>query len=377
MVEFAKFRPITLILPSLFSELKGPALPKIIQEISKVRYVNHIVIGLDKANEKEFHEAKKFFSELPQKHEILWNDGPNLKSLDTILGKQNLAPQELGKGRNVWYCMGYILSVGKAEAVALHDCDIVTYSRSLLARLVYPVANPKFNFDFCKGYYPRVSENKVKGRVARLLVTPLLRALEKTIGFNEFISFVDSFRYPLAGEFSFRRRVLKDIRIPYDWGLEIGVLSEMFRNYAGNRLCQVDIADNYDHKHQDIFFDDNSKGLSKMSIDIIKVIIRKLASQGEPFSMSIFRSLKATYYREALDFVQIYKKDALMNAYDIDVHEEETAVELFAKNIMVAGQVFLDSPMESPNIPTWSRVDTALPGFLNDLRKAVEQDNKS
>mgnify|MGYP001391545335 FL=1 len=376
MVEFSKFRPITLILPSLFSELKGPALPNIIKEISKVKYINHIVIGLDKANEKEFHEAKKFFSELPQKHEILWNDGPNLKSLDTMLAKQNLAPQELGKGRNVWYCMGYILSVGKAEAVALHDCDIITYSRSLLARLVYPVANPKFNFDFCKGYYPRVSENKVKGRVARLLVTPLLRALEKTIGFNEFISFVDSFRYPLAGEFSFRRRVLKDIRIPYDWGLEIGVLSEMFRNYAGNRLCQVDIADNYDHKHQDIFFDDNSKGLSKMSVDIIKVIIRKLASQGEPFSMSIFRSLKATYYREALDFVQIYKKDALMNAYDIDVHEEETAVELFAKNIMVAGQVFLDSPMESPNIPTWSRVDTALPGFLYDLRKAVELDNK-
>ena len=360
----------------MFSELKGPALPKIVQEISKVKYINHIVIGLDKANEKEFHEAKVFFSELPQKHEILWNDGPNLTNLNTMLANHNLAPQELGKGRNVWYCMGYILSVGKAEAVALHDCDIITYSRSLLARLVYPVANPKFNFDFCKGYYPRVSENKVKGRVARLLVTPLLRALEKTIGFNEFISFVDSFRYPLAGEFSFRRRVLKDIRIPYDWGLEIGVLSEMFRNYAGNRLCQVDIADNYDHKHQDIYFDDNSKGLSKMSIDIIKVIIRKLASQGETFSMSIFRSLKATYYREALDFVQIYKKDALMNAYDIDVHEEETAVELFAKNIMVAGQVFLDSPMESPNIPTWSRVDTAFPNFLNDLKKAVELDNK-
>ena len=50
--------------------------------------------------------------------------------------------------------------------------------------------------------------------------------------------------------------------------------------------------------------------------------------------MSIFRSLKATYYREALDFVQIYKKDAIMNNYEIDVHEEETAVELFAKNIM-------------------------------------------
>ena len=46
---------------------------------------------------KKFHEAKKFFSKLPQKHEILWNDGPNLKSLDTMLAKQNLAPQELGR----------------------------------------------------------------------------------------------------------------------------------------------------------------------------------------------------------------------------------------------------------------------------------------
>ena len=376
ILEFSKFRPITLILPSLYSELMGNALPKIIDEISKVKYLQNIVIGIDRANENEFNDAKKFFSKLPQKHEILWNDGPNLKKLDKKLSDNNLAPQEMGKGRNVWYCMGYILALGNTEAVALHDCDIVTYNKNLLSRLVYPVANPKFNFDFCKGYYPRISNKKVKGRVSRLLVTPLLRALEKTIGTNEFISFIDSFRYPLAGEFSFRRRVLKDIRIPYDWGLEIGVLSEMFRNYAGNRICQVDIADNYDHKHQEISFNDSSTGLSKMSIDISKVLIRKLASQGEIFSMSIFRSLKATYFREALDFVQIYKKDAMMNSFEIDVHEEESAVELFAKNIMEAGQIFLDSPMESPNIPTWNRVDTAFPNFLEELRFAVESDNK-
>ena len=338
--------------------------------------MQNIVIGLDKANRNQFLDAKNFFSKLPQKHKILWHDGPNLQKLDKKLSDNNLSPQEMGKGRNVWYCMGYILALGNAEAVALHDCDIITYKKDLLSRLVYPVANPKFNFDFCKGYYPRISKNKVKGRVSRLLVTPLIRALEKTIGNNEFLSFIDSFRYPLAGEFSFRRRVLKDIRIPYDWGLEIGVLSEMYRNYAGNRLCQVDIADNYDHKHQDISIDDKSNGLSKMSIDITKVLIRKLASQGEIFSMSIFRSLKATYFREALDFVQIYKKDAMMNSFQIDVHEEESAVELFAKNIMEAGQVFLDSPMESPNIPTWNRIDTAFPNFLDELNLAVELDNK-
>ncbi len=375
-MEFSKFRPITLILPSLYSEIKGKALPNIVNEISKIKYLQNIVIGLDKANESEFINAKKFFSKLPQKHKILWHDGPNLKKLDKKLADNNLAPQEMGKGRNVWYCMGYILALGNTEAVALHDCDILTYKKDLLCRLVYPVANPKFNFDFCKGYYPRISKNKVKGRVSRLLVTPILRALEKTIGNKEFISFIDSFRYPLAGEFSFRRRVLKDIRIPYDWGLEIGVLSEMYRNFSGSRLCQVDIADKYDHKHQNISFDDKSTGLSKMSIDIIKVLIRKLASQGEVFSMSIFRSLKATYFREALDFVQIYKKDAMMNSYEIDVHEEESAVELFARNIMEAGQTFLDSPMESPNIPTWNRVDTAFPNFLDELKNAIELDNK-
>ena len=168
LINFSKFRPITLILPSLYSELEGNALPNIINEISKVRFLKNIVIGLDKATEKEFKDAKIFFSKLPQKHEILWNDGPGLKKLDSQLSEQNLAPQEMGKGRNVWYCMGYILALGDSEAIALHDCDILTYDKNLLARLVYPVANPRFNFDFCKGYYPRVSKTKVRGRVARL-----------------------------------------------------------------------------------------------------------------------------------------------------------------------------------------------------------------
>ena len=126
---------------------------------------------------------------------------------------------------------------------------------------------------FVKVIIQEFQKQKLEEGLQDFLVTPLLRALEKTIGFKEYISFIDSFRYPLAGEFSFRRRVLKDIRIPFDWGLEIGVLSEMYRNYAGNRLCQVDIADNYDHKHQDISLNDMSKGLSKMSIDIIKAVL--------------------------------------------------------------------------------------------------------
>ena len=260
LFSFSKTRPMGLILPSLFSELEGEAMPNIIKELRQVPYLSQIVIGLDRADESQYREALAFFSTLPQQHRVLWNDGPRLKALDTKLQALDLAPKELGKGRNVWYCMGYTLASNKAESVALHDCDITTYSRELLARLIYPVANPRFNYEFCKGYYARVANGKINGRVSRLLVSPLLGALKKTVGPTDYLNYMDSYRYPLAGEFSFRRDVLNDIRIPSDWGLEIGVLSEMYRNYAKSRLCQVDIADNYDHKHQKLSLDNDADG---------------------------------------------------------------------------------------------------------------------
>lgn len=374
LLRFSRTRPLGLILPSLFSELEGEALPHIVEELQAVPYLAEIVIGLDRADEAQYRHALAFFGKLPQRHRVLWNDGPRLKALDAELQARDLAPKELGKGRNVWYCMGYTLASGRAESVALHDCDILTYDRSLLARLIYPVANPQFNYEFCKGYYARVADGKINGRVSRLLVTPLLRALMKTLGDMEYLDYMDSFRYPLAGEFSFRRDVLTDIRIPSDWGLEIGVLSEVYRNYANNRLCQVDIADVYDHKHQEMSREDSTRGLSKMSIDIAKALFRKLATRGVTFNSETFRSLKATYYRIALDFVETYHNDAVMNGLTLDIHNEEVAVEMFAENIMKAGEAFLEYPMERPFIPSWNRVISAVPDILERLREAVEQD---
>ncbi|MCM2679259.1 glycosyl transferase [Echinimonas agarilytica] len=376
LFEFNKTRPMALILPSLYSELQGPALSGIIDELTHVNYLTEIVIGLDRANLDEYKHATEFFGKLPQHHRILWNDGPRLKALDAELAELGLAPKELGKGRNVWYCMGYILASKRSESVALHDCDIVTYKRDLLARLIYPVANPQFNYEFCKGFYARVADGKLNGRVSRLLVTPLLLALKRIVGHSEYLEYMDSFKYPLAGEFSFRRDVLTDIRIPSDWGLEIGVLSEMHRNYSNNRLCQVDIAQIYDHKHQDLSIEDANAGLSKMSIDITKALFRKLATQGETFSTEVFRSLKATYYRIALDFIEAYRNDAIINGLTVDIHNEEKAVEMFAQNIMTAGQHFLEYPMDTPFIPSWNRVISAMPDVLERLHTAVEEDRK-
>ena len=64
---FSKKRPIQLILPSLYSEIKRPALTRIISELNKTNYISEIIIGLDQANEKEFLEAKHFFRKNPFK----------------------------------------------------------------------------------------------------------------------------------------------------------------------------------------------------------------------------------------------------------------------------------------------------------------------
>ena len=374
--SFRSKRPMALVLPSLYSELEGDALPNIVEHLSKVDYLEEIVIGLDRADEAQYRAALSFFKPLGNNFKLLWNDGPRLQAIDEQLKNKNLSPKELGKGRNVWFCFGYVLASDKSQAVALHDCDITTYDRSLLARLLYPVSNPNFNYKFCKGYYARVADGKMNGRVTRLLVTPLIRALKKVYGQNDYLDYIDSFRYPLAGEFSFRTDVINDLRIPSDWGLEIGVLSELNRNYANNRICQTDIADRYDHKHQEMSLEDTAKGLSKMSIDICKALFRKLATNGIVFNAETFRAIKATYFRIALDFVETYYNDAQMNGLDLDIHAEEAAIEMFAENVLNAGQDFLDNPMETPFIPSWNRVTSALPDVQSQLLAAVDADMK-
>ncbi|MFK7750932.1 MAG: glycosyl transferase [Sedimentitalea sp.] len=374
LATFAQSRKISLILPCLYSELEGDAMPHILSELSEVRYLHRIIIGLDKADEAQFRHARKFFEGLNQNHIVIWNDSPRMLELGARLESLGLAPAEHGKGKNVWSSLGYLIGCADSAVMAIHDCDILTYNNEMLARLVYPVANPNFPYQVAKGYYPRIGDGKLNGRVTRLLVSPLLIALKRVIGDRDYIDYLRSFRYPLSGEFAMRTAILPDLRIPSDWGLEIGVLSEAWRNLAPKAVCQVEIADVYDHKHQDLSVDDADAGLSRMSTDICKAIFRKLAADGTVFSANVFRTLKATYYRSALDLLEAYYNDAKMNGLSVDRHKEERSIELFAENIMRAGQVFIENPHETPFIPTWNRVHAADTSFLSDLHDAAAAD---
>ena len=202
--KFSEHSPMALILPCLYSELAQDALRNIIDTLNEATYLEHVVIGLDRATESEYRHALEYFSRLKITHTVLWNDGPRARELQDELKQHSVAPTDLGKGCNVWYCFGFIQSLPQIKVVALHDCDITTYDRALLARLLYPIANPQFNYQFCKGFYARVAEGKLNGRVSRLLVSPLLRSMKRVFPEQSFLEYLDSFRYPLAGEFAMR-----------------------------------------------------------------------------------------------------------------------------------------------------------------------------
>ena len=154
---------------------------------------------------------------LPQKTRIIWNSGPRITDMYTTVESSELPTGEPGKGKSAWMAYGYVLSQQEFHAIALHDCDILTYSRDMVARLCYPIVNQNLDYNFCKGFYSRVSD-RLHGRLTRLLVTPLIRSLQKIIGYHPFLAFFDSFRYPLAGEFCMDVDIARFNRIPGDWG---------------------------------------------------------------------------------------------------------------------------------------------------------------
>ena len=245
--------------------------------------------------------------------------------------------------------------------------------RERRARLGYPTANPNLHYEFAKGYYARVTD-RLYGRVTRLFVTPLLRAMKSVIGSVPLLDFLDSFRYPLAGECSMTTDQARMNRIPADWGLEVGMLAEVFRNCSLKRICQVELSDNYDHKHQDLSDADASRGLHRMVVDIASSLIRNLASYGVEFDAGFLNTLTAAYVRTAQDAIASYNDDALLNGLQFDRHEEEVAVETFTRALRAAGLGFVRDPLGVPQIPNWNRVTSALPEFLDELRESVETD---
>ncbi len=372
--QFSQMRNMVLLLPALFSEFEGPAMPRIIEELKKVDYVSKIIISLDRADENQFAIARKTVSVLPGEVKVVWHDGPRMLSLYKELSDADFDLSTPGKGRSVWMTLGYILADRDTYAIGLHDTDIVNYSRELVARLFYPVVHPALDYEFCKGYYARAT-NRFYGRVTRLFYTPLIRSLKKILGHNRFLEFLDSFRFALSGEFAFIATLARGLRISPTWGLEVSMLSEIYSKTTVNRVAQIELLETYDHKHQSIDKLQRDTGLFRMSNEIAKTLFKVLTQDGIVMSGSFFRTLLATYIQESRFAIEKYNALAMFNGLTYDRHEEIVNTEIFVEALNQGVAEFMEDPIGVPMLPGWVRIRAALPGFQKKFKKIVEEDN--
>ncbi len=365
-----------LVLPALYSEFENDAMLRIVQQLKGADYLHRIILSLDRAEEPQFHRVREILSALPMEVKILWNDGPRIKAILQKLRDASFNLAEQGKGRGVWLSLGYALTDPEVQTIALHDCDILGYNRAMVARLLYPIVHPATDFEFSKGYYARFSD-RLWGRVTRLFYTPLVRALQHLglVQADRLLRYLDSFRYPLSGEFAMVRNLAKSVRVSPTWGLEVSMLAEVFDSTTVQRVCQVEVTGQYDHKHREVSRDEPDRGLNRMASDIGRTLFRVLSQGGASVSASQFNTLLVTYTHQAKRAIEQYHALALLNGLSYDRHEEVATVEAFVQSLRRAHESFTNNPFDAPLMSAWVRVHAALPDLSAELSEAVGLDN--
>jgi glucosyl-3-phosphoglycerate synthase len=324
--------PVTLILPCHVRELGTEALAGIVQELAGAAWVKRIVIGLDGAEHHELASARECFAALPRETSLLWTGAPAVRELEAQLQAAGLTMAPSGKGRNVWLCAGLALAGNqKPGVVAIHDCDIKNYSRELPGRLCHPLLDQQWGFRFNKGFYSRHSD-RLHGRLQRLLVRPLLRAMELRAGPLPMLQFLSAFRYPLAGESAMDTALLRKVNLPSTWGLEIGLLEEVRRQLSPRSVCQTELCAAYDHKHHELSPEDPGSGLHRMAREVSATLLATVSGGTYPWREQIVE----TWQELTADALRHAAAEASLNGLSHFIEQESLAVLTFGKALQAA-----------------------------------------
>ena len=372
--ELSFVRPAVVVLPMLYSEIENPPLLRIIDEMNKCTFIHNVVIALAAEDSEQYATVVDFFERLELDHVVVWCNGNRISSVIEKMKENELDISGFsGKGKDAWIAIG-IASL-HSYAIVLHDADIINYNKEFVAKLLYPIVHPQLNFYFNKGYYARINLEKrtMHGRVYRLFVRPLLDTLMRDVQYeSDILEYMQAFRYTLSGEFALTRDLALNIRIPSDWGLEVGLLAEIYRNTSLKRVCQTDLGF-YDHKHKELGVD-ASEGLSKMVNDIMITFLRVVnETTSTQVSTSFLRGIQVKYRRSAQDLIRQYHADAVCNGLEYSRHLEERHVETFAEVLMSAGIHYLKNP-SGALLPDWARALSAIPDLREQLMEAVQAD---
>ena len=214
---------------------------------------------------------------------------------------QHLLPElgaQRGKGEALWKS----LLVTRGDIVAWIDTDIV----NIHPRFVYGVLGPLLlnpHIQFVKGFYRRPLKvgEKVQagggGRVTELTARPLL---------NLFYPELSGVVQPLSGEYAGRRAALEQLPFFSGYGVETGLLIDVFEKYGLEAIAQADLLERIHHNQP-------LDALSKMSFAILQAVVRKLERRyNRPFLEDVNKSMKLIRYEAggySLDVEEIVERE--------------------------------------------------------------------
>ena len=299
-------RPLALLLPCHVRELNTPALVQIRNMLAPVTWLSRVIVGLDGADRTSYAAARVFF---PAAWEVLHHQGTT------------------GKGGNLQRMVEHILANDPPYAVAINDCDVSTYSLEFLARLCWPILHPAAGFRYCKGSYARHTD-RLHGRVFRLLLQPLLAAMDEIQGFDPARDFVRAFRYPLAGEMCFTTELLAGIPFESGWGVEMQLLRAVYDRTKPHEVCQAELCSAYDHRHHDLSPHDPTSGLHRTAIEVTAATLKYFG--GEHIKKS---ALLAAWDRHAASAVHRSSLICEINGLIHDSTAEALAVKTFRRSL--------------------------------------------
>lgn len=334
MLNWTADKPVALLLPALYAECERPALPGILYEVSRADHISEVVLsmnGMDATGHERAVELCRKNLRGKRAH-ILWNDGPQFSQVYQTMADAGLAGAHAGKGSNIWMGIAWLHARGFKGIVVSHDTDILNYSRDLLWRLCFPLLHPRMRYRFAKGYYSRVTD-RLFGRATRLLIFPLVQACRDVLGSNGLIEHLESFRYPLSGEFAADMDTLQHLSLPGGWGLEVAMLCETFRNLPCEKHCQVDLGFHFEHRHRSLSHVDvgvKEPGLVTAAAEVARSLAFEVLRNAEPgMAPLLLQEIILRYRVRALEWRQRYEHVALLNNLQYDEEEETAAVTAF------------------------------------------------
>ena len=316
----------TVVVPMTEREYAGLAPDRVLSELERLD-PGQVVVPLRAPADRvgDFHD---WLVDFDLSLSVLWCNGPRLEDL---LDDHDL-DGEFGKGRDVWLGFGQALD---REYVVVHDADTKSYSRADVTRLLFPLAH---GYDFAKGYYARVENDRLYGRLFRLFFVPLVRALSEERDAS-ILRYLDAFRYALAGEFAATTDLVERFRPQRSWGLEVGTLGDAFDHTGFGGSAQVDLG-TYEHDHRAV---SGPTGLSDMSRHVGAALLRVVEEGGVDPE---YGSLPERYRAAARSLVRSYELDAAFNGLTYDRGDELDQIETYADAI--------EPPGTDRRLPAWT-----------------------